>query len=60
MTEQRDEPRIRHNLSRYHEAAEEWRVLSHRAKAAKERMDAALADLRAAGGHTEAERLTNG
>jgi hypothetical protein len=57
---QRDEPRIRHNLDRYREAAETWRVLSHRAQQAKATMDDALVCLRAAGGAKEAERLTNG
>lgn len=55
----RDEPRIRHNLARYHEAAEMWRVLSHRAGQAKATMDDAVACLRAAGGNKEAERLTD-
>jgi hypothetical protein len=55
----RDEPRIRHNLDRYHEAAETWRVYSHRARQAKATMDDALACLRAAGGTAEAERLTD-
>jgi len=30
MTADRDEPRIRHNLERYREAAEQWRIYSHR------------------------------
>lgn len=56
----RDEPRIRHNLDRYHEAAQRYSLYAHRARDAKATMDRALADLRAAGGITEAERLTNG
>lgn len=53
----RDEPRIRHNMTRYLEAVgvagqHEWK-----ARQAREEAAAALRDLRAAGGHAEAERL---
>lgn len=59
MASDRDEPRIRHNLDRYREAAERWRIYSHRAQEAKATMDRALADLRAAGGQKEAERYAS-
>jgi len=58
-TPERDEPRIRANLTRYLDALGEFNHHQWQVNCAKENMAAALRDLRAAGGHAEAERYTN-
>jgi len=60
QTTPRDEARIRHNLTRYMQARSEYGHLSWKAQNAKTKMKLALADLRAVGGHAEAEKYANG
>lgn len=56
----RDEARIRINLKDYLEALADYNYFSYKAENEKARMDRAIANLRAAGGNTEIERLTHG
>ena len=55
----RDEPRIRANLNRYLDALGQRNQHQWRVNVAKEEMAAALRDLRAVGGHAEAEKYAN-